>query len=67
MTIKEIKAVLKDLIKDEWVVFEDASDKKYFLDLIKTEDLETVFSELEVSNFTNKNLVEDIREEYESL
>lgn len=67
MTIKEIKEILKGIIGHEWIEFKDKADKEYFLKSIKTDDLEIIFSELEVTEFTNRELIEELREEYEGI
>jgi len=68
MTKSDIIAILKSSIKDEWVVFKDSSDKKYFLDLLKERDLETFFDSISVTTYTeNINIIEDMQEEFEGL
>lgn len=68
MTKAEIRAILKDSIRDDWIKFKDKSDKEYFLKLIKYDDLEEIFSSLEVSTIIKgKEVIEDMREEYEAL
>lgn len=65
MNKTEIKKILKCCIKDEWIVFNDPSDKDYFL---KMTDLEEMLDQMEITEFKQgRNYYEDMREEYESL
>lgn len=69
MTKREIKAILKELIKTE-IEFKDLTDKKYYLDLLKEGDLDEFFSQFETAEIVNVevfNTMNDLREEYEAL
>lgn len=69
MTKREIKAILKELIKTE-IKFKDPADKKYYLDLLKEGDLDEFFSQFEVAEIVNVEVfdtINDLREEYEAL
>ena len=69
MTKREIKAILKELIKTE-IKFKDPTDKKYYLDLLKDGDLDEFFSQFETAEIVNieqLDIINDMREEYEAL
>lgn len=68
MTKTQIRKFLKELIRDGWVIFKDKTDKAYFLKSIKEDDLETIFEELNVSEFEQGyEFIKDLEEEFNSL
>lgn len=61
MTEKELKSILKSMINNDWIEFEDESDKEYILSLIKEDSWEDILSAMETCVIT-KN-----REDWEQL
>lgn len=71
MTLKDIKELLTDLIKNEWLKFAEEGDKEYFIKEIRQankEEMEEVLSNIESSKIIGgEEYIYDIRGEYDSI
>lgn len=66
MTKREIISVLKGTVRD-WCEWEDPTDKDYLLGILKDGDLDEFFSQLQVCECTNKDLLEELEDEWSAL
>ena len=68
MTKKEIRKILRDSIKNNWIKFKNYQDREYILLILKTDDLEDVFSQLEVCEIESGwDFILDMIDEFDNL